>query len=94
MSTAAILELIEQLQAAAAEFLKLADGGDFGVLNDEEFYRVHTGLNPSGIIPAGPDLSGWLTPHHREELGGRPFGDERHRVRRPPLSRWQTNPVD
>jgi glutathionyl-hydroquinone reductase len=36
---------------------------------------VHTGLNPSGIIPAGPDLSGWLTPHHREELGGRPFGD-------------------
>src|SRR6266700_943074 len=39
------------------------------------YYRVHTGLNPSGIIPAGPDLSGWLTPHHREELGGRPFGD-------------------
>ena len=23
----------------------------------------------------GPDLSGWLTPHHREDLGGRPFGD-------------------
>ena len=39
------------------------------------YYRVHTGLNPSQIIPAGPDLSGWLTPHHREELGGRPFGD-------------------
>ena len=39
------------------------------------YYRVHTGLNPSEIIPAGPDLSGWLTPHHREELGGRPFGD-------------------
>jgi glutathionyl-hydroquinone reductase len=39
------------------------------------YYRVHTGLNPSGIIPAGPDLSGWLTAHHREELGGRPFGD-------------------
>jgi len=39
------------------------------------YYRVHTGLNPSGIIPAGPDLSGWLTPHHREELSGQPFGD-------------------
>jgi len=36
---------------------------------------VHTGLNPSKIVPAGPDLSGWTTPHHREELGGRPFGD-------------------
>ena len=41
----------------------------------EHYYKVHTGLNPSKIVPAGPDLSGWTTPHHREELGGRPFGD-------------------
>ncbi|MCE7083117.1 glutathione S-transferase family protein [Streptomyces sp. ST2-7A] len=39
------------------------------------YHRVHTGINPSGIVPAGPDLSGWLTPHGREDLGGRPFGD-------------------
>ncbi|ONK12963.1 glutathione S-transferase C-terminal domain-containing protein [Streptomyces sp. MP131-18] len=39
------------------------------------YYLVHTGINPTGILPAGPDLSGWLTPHHREQLGGRPFGD-------------------
>jgi glutathionyl-hydroquinone reductase len=39
------------------------------------YYRVHTGLNPTQIVPAGPDLSGWLTPHGREALGGRPFGD-------------------
>jgi putative glutathione S-transferase len=39
------------------------------------YYVVHTDLNPTRIVPAGPDLSGWLTPHHREELGGRPFGD-------------------
>ena len=32
-------------------------------------------VNPTGIIPLGPDASGWLTPHGREELGGRPFGD-------------------
>ena len=41
----------------------------------EHHYKVHTGLNPSKIVPAGPDVSGWATPHHREELGGRPFGD-------------------
>ncbi len=41
----------------------------------QHYYRVHTRLNPSGIVPAGPDLSGWLTPHGREELGGRPFGE-------------------
>ncbi len=39
------------------------------------YYLVHTQLNPSGIVPLGPDESGWLTPHGREALGGRPFGD-------------------
>jgi glutathionyl-hydroquinone reductase len=39
------------------------------------YYVVHRTINPSGIVPAGPDLSGWLTPHRREDLGGRPFGD-------------------
>ncbi|MFC8088492.1 glutathione S-transferase family protein [Streptomyces sp. NPDC057301] len=39
------------------------------------YYGVHSGINPTGIVPVGPDLSGWLTPHHRQELGGRPFGD-------------------
>ncbi len=40
----------------------------------QHYYIVHTDLNPHGIVPDGPDLSGWLTPHGREVLGGRPFG--------------------
>ncbi|KUL41841.1 glutathione-dependent reductase [Streptomyces regalis] len=39
------------------------------------YYQVHSSINPTGIVPLGPDLPGWLTPHHRQELGGRPFGD-------------------
>ncbi|GAA4928558.1 glutathione S-transferase family protein [Actinoplanes utahensis] len=39
------------------------------------YYEVHRDINPSGIVPLGPDPRGWLTPHGREELGGRPFGD-------------------
>ena len=39
------------------------------------YYEVHRDINPTGIVPAGPDLSGWVTPHGREELGGRPFGE-------------------
>jgi putative glutathione S-transferase len=39
------------------------------------YHQVHTGINPTRIVPLGPDLSGWLSPHHRERLGGRPFGD-------------------
>ncbi len=38
-----------------------------------------TSCTPTSTRPAwsrrGPDLSNWLTPHGREALGGRPFGD-------------------
>ncbi|WP_374684296.1 glutathione S-transferase family protein [Streptomyces sp. ODS05-4] len=39
------------------------------------YYQVHGDINPTRIVPRGPDLRGWRTAHHREELGGRPFGD-------------------
>ncbi|MBO0828133.1 MAG: glutathione S-transferase family protein [Streptosporangiales bacterium] len=29
------------------------------------YYGTHANLNPSGIVPKGPDLSGWTTPHGR-----------------------------
>jgi putative glutathione S-transferase len=41
----------------------------------EHYYVVHRSINPTGIVPVGPDLSGWLTPHDRDRLGGRPFGN-------------------
>jgi len=39
------------------------------------YYGVHTDINPTGIVPVGPDLANWLTEHGRQALGGRPFGD-------------------
>jgi glutathionyl-hydroquinone reductase len=39
------------------------------------YYVVHRDINPSGIVPQGPDLAGWFSDHGRESLGGRPFGD-------------------
>ncbi|WP_370939990.1 glutathione S-transferase family protein [Amycolatopsis sp. cg13] len=47
---------------------------DFGQIK-EHYYVVHRNVNPTGVVPLGPELAGWLTPHGREELGGRPFGD-------------------
>jgi glutathionyl-hydroquinone reductase len=41
----------------------------------QHYYVVHTDLNPTQIVPRGPDLRGWLSPHGRDQLGGRPFGD-------------------
>jgi putative glutathione S-transferase len=29
------------------------------------YYVVHSGINPTGIVPDGPDLAGWTTPHGR-----------------------------
>ena len=41
----------------------------------QHYYATHRDINPTGVVPVGPDTSGWLDPHGREELGGRPFGD-------------------
>ena len=41
----------------------------------QHYYIVHADINPTQIVPKGPDLANWLTPHGREALGGRPFGD-------------------
>ncbi len=50
------------------------DTVDFAQIKDH-YYVVHEDINPTGVVPKGPDLSGWMTPHGREELGGRPFGE-------------------
>ncbi|WP_040695045.1 glutathione S-transferase family protein [Nocardia vinacea] len=50
------------------------DTVDFGQIK-EHYYVVHADINPTQIVPKGPELTNWLTPHGREALGGRPFGD-------------------
>jgi len=36
---------------------------------------VHRDINPTGIVPKGPELTKLADPDGREALGGRPFGD-------------------
>lgn len=43
----------------------------------QHYYVTHGDINPTHVVPLGPDLAGWLSPHGREHLGGRPFGDGR-----------------
>ncbi|MEH0108677.1 glutathione S-transferase C-terminal domain-containing protein [Tersicoccus sp. MR15.9] len=38
------------------------------------YYIVHRDLNPTQIVPVGPDTTFWRTEHGRERLGGSPFG--------------------
>ena len=40
----------------------------------KHYYVVHEDINPTGIVPKGPDESAWARPHGRERLSGRPFG--------------------
>lgn len=39
----------------------------------QHYYIVHKEIDPTQIVPVGPDLSGLVTPHDREKLGGSPF---------------------
>lgn len=49
------------------------DTVDFDQIKDH-YYVVHEDVNPTQIVPAGPELESWLSPHGREALGGSPFG--------------------
>jgi len=46
---------------------------DFGQIK-KHYYIVHEDINPTKVVPAGPDLANWMTPHGRESLRGSPFG--------------------
>jgi putative glutathione S-transferase len=68
---------LPMLWAYARDLYQTAGFGDtvrFDHIKDH-YYLVHADINPTGIVPVGPDLSNWTAPHGREALGGRPFGD-------------------
>jgi len=44
------------------------DTTDFGHIKSH-YYGTHDKINPTGIVPKGPDLSGWDAPHGRDHLG-------------------------
>ncbi|WP_336275984.1 glutathione S-transferase C-terminal domain-containing protein [Nocardioides sp. B-3] len=39
------------------------------------YYRVHTDINPTQIVPKGPDESGWLTPTTADRSQSAPADD-------------------
>lgn len=41
----------------------------------QHYYIVHREVNPTQIVPAGPDLSGLAQPHGRDHLPGAPFAE-------------------
>lgn len=48
------------------------DTTDFAEIK-EHYFVVHKEINPTQIIPEGPELSGLMSEHGREKLGGSPF---------------------
>jgi len=45
----------------------IGDTVDFDQIK-RHYYLTHDKLNPTGILPKGPDVSGWTTPHGRDAL--------------------------
>ena len=50
----------------------LGDTVDFDHIK-RHYFCVHEDINPTGIVPTGPDLMAWLAPHGRASLGGAPL---------------------
>lgn len=71
------LDEMDHLWAYARELFQTPGFGDTTdfVQIKQHYYETHRDLNPTGIVPLGPSLDGWLEPHGRERLGGEPFGD-------------------
>ncbi|MDX6275989.1 MAG: glutathionyl-hydroquinone reductase [Nocardioidaceae bacterium] len=58
------------LWAYARDLFQIPEFGgtiDFAQIK-KHYYVVHRDINPTGIVPKGPDESGWLEPHGREAL--------------------------
>lgn len=71
------LSEMDALWAYARDLFQTPGFGDtvhFPQIKDH-YYLVHQDVNPSGVVPLGPDVTDWAQPHGREALGGRPFGD-------------------
>lgn len=41
----------------------------------QHYYIVHREINPTQVVPAGPDLHGLAQPHGRDHLPGAPFAE-------------------
>lgn len=48
------------------------DTTDFQEIKDH-YYFTHSDVNPTRIVPVGPDMSGIAQPHDRDRFGGSPF---------------------
>jgi putative glutathione S-transferase len=77
-----LLTAMPNLWAYARDLFQLPGFGDtvdFQQIKDH-YYVVQRDINPTGIVPVGPDLSGWVTEHGRagrvgDLWGDRPWGD-------------------
>lgn len=50
------------------------DTTDFSEIK-QHYYIVHKEINPTQIVPVGPDMSWLVEEHDRERFGGRPFAE-------------------
>src|SRR5699024_10600213 len=41
----------------------------------QHYFMVHTEINPTKIVPVGPDMSWLMEEHDRDRFGGQPFAE-------------------
>lgn len=69
------MEQLPNIRGYLQELFQIPGFGDTTDFTEikEHYYVVHTDINPTQIIPAGPDLDWLMEEHDRDRFGGQPF---------------------
>ncbi|MDY5784769.1 glutathione S-transferase C-terminal domain-containing protein [Corynebacterium sp.] len=71
------IEQMPNLRGYLQELYQLPGFGDTTDFTEikQHYYITHTEVNPSGVVPVGPDMSWIVEPHDRDRFGGAPFAE-------------------
>lgn len=71
------IEQMPNLRGYLQELYQLPGFGDTTDITEikQHYYITHVEVNPSGVVPAGPDMSWLVEEHDRGRFGGSPYAE-------------------
>ncbi|WP_342319598.1 glutathione S-transferase family protein [Corynebacterium mayonis] len=71
------IEQMPNLRGYLQELYQLPGFGDTTDFTEikQHYYITHHEINPTGVVPAGPDMAWLAQPHDRDRFGGAPYAE-------------------
>ena len=69
------IQELPNLRGYLQELFQLPGFGDTTDFTEikQHYFATHSEINPTRIVPVGPDMSWLAEPHDRDRFGGQPF---------------------